>query len=649
MEAFYAQSISINQISWGESDTDWRFYTNDQTLWNDLYGNLPVSRRRNFCFNRIKRAVDMVYGYQCRNRKSTIVIPVKNGVEQTSDQFTKLLMYHDRQEGVLESISKAFLGALVGGMSLLEVWVDYRADPINGEIKVDVCSYNDFTIDPYFRKHDLSDCNGAWRRKYLTKKEALSLFPDKEDEIMSLYGNDNRDGKFQFQPESYSYGFKDLLTYDTFYYRDFRKQKMLVDTQTGETKEWKSSDNEQLKLFLSRYPEITVIDQEIPTVNVAIVVQGRVMYNGPQTTGSDNYPFIPVMAYYHPQVPYSGFKVEGMVRGLRDAQYLYNRRRIIELDILESQIASGWIYKENALVNPKDIFMQGQGRGLALKEEALMTDVQAILPPAIPDSMIRLSELLAQEITQISGVNEELLGSAVDDKAGVLSMLRQGAGLTTLQMLFDNLDYAQKQLGRLRMDIMQANWTPGHIQAILGEQPSEFFYKKEFGTYDAAVEEGLNTTTQKQMQFAQMIQLRELGVPITNEDLLQAATLQGKKELIENMQKQQQQQAQMAQSMQQAQMEEAQARVEALKAKAVADVGLGQERMSRIEENSALALEREAQAQHDRDSGTLDRVRAIKELESMDMQHIQHALQIMQMLQQDSYTKEQTSKVISNS
>jgi len=351
------------------------------------------------------------------------------------------------------------------------------------------------------------------------------------------------------------------------------------------------------------------------------------------------------MAYYHPQVPYSGFKVEGMVRGLRDAQYLYNRRRIIELDILESQIASGWIYKENALVNPKDIFMQGQGRGLALKEEALMTDVQAILPPAIPDSMIRLSELLAQEITQISGVNEELLGSAVDDKAGV-SMLRQGAGLTTLQMLFDNLDYAQKQLGRLRMDIMQANWTPGHIQAILGEQPSEFFYKKEFGTYDAAVEEGLNTTTQKQMQFAQMIQLRELGVPITNEDLLQAATLQGKKELIENMQKQQQQQAQMAQSMQQAQMEEAQARVEALKAKAVADVGLGQERMSRIEENSALALEREAQAQHDRDSGTLDRVRAIKELESMDMQHIQHALQIMQMLQQDSYTKEQTSKVI---
>ena len=70
-------------------------------------------------------------------------------------------------------------------------------------------------------------------------------------------------------------------------------------------------------------------------------------------------------------MPYFPHRVQGVVRGLRDAQYLYNRRKAIELDILESQINSGWIYKENALVNPKDVFtVAGQGRGLALKEEA---------------------------------------------------------------------------------------------------------------------------------------------------------------------------------------------------------------------------------------------------------------------------------------
>ena len=91
--------------------------------------------------------------------------------------------------------------------------------------------------------------------------------------------------------------------------------------------------------------------------------------------------------------------------------------------------------------------------------------------------MIQLSEILGREIQEISGVNEELLGSAMDDKAGVLSMLRQGAGLTTLQILFDQLDLSQKLLGRLLLHTMQANFTPGKVKRIIGEEgPSPEFY-----------------------------------------------------------------------------------------------------------------------------------------------------------------------------
>ena len=96
-----------------------------------------------------------------------------------------------------------------------------------------------------------------------------------------------------------------------------------------------------------------------------------------------------------------------------------------------------------------------------------MTDVQQIQAPQIPPSMIELSKILAEEMNQISGVNEELLGSANDDKAGILSQLRQGAGLTTLQILFDELDRSQKLLGKIMIDIIQANFTPGKIQKIL--------------------------------------------------------------------------------------------------------------------------------------------------------------------------------------
>ena len=639
METFYAESITVNQSFWAEADTDTRFETGDQTLWTDLYGNLPANRRRTFNFNRIKRVVNMISGHQRRNRKSLIVQPIENGDAETADQFTKILLWIAQQEGMFETISDSFHGSLVTGMNLLQVWVDYRSDPISGNIKVNNCPYNSFLIDPYFKKMDLSDCNALWKRSYLTKRECISLLADKEDEIMELNGVDNRDGKFQFMPETYNYGMKNLLTYDEYYYRDYRTQKMLVDTQTGESIEWRNQDEERLKQFLQLYPQITMLEQEVSTVRLAIVVQGKVMYDGPNPLGIDSYPFVPVFAYYNPQMPYFPYRIQGVVRGLRDAQYLYNRRRAIELDILESQINSGWIYKENALVNPKDVFLSGQGRGLALKDDAQMTDVQQIQAPQIPPSMIQLSELLAKEVQEISGVNEELLGSAVDDKAGILSMLRQGAGLTTLQILFDNLDYAQKLLGKLCLDIIQTNFTPGKVQKILeGKQPAEQFYNKAFGKYHAAVEEGMNTTTQKQMQFAQMLNLREIGVPIPDDSLIEACSLQNKKELIEKMDQIKSSQDKMQQMQLQAQMEEQQARTNLAKARAIADEGLGIERVSRVEENQALAEERRAEAVKDRDLGFLNLVKALKEIDDIDIQQIEKLMAISNMVQQQSVT-----------
>jgi len=640
MEAFYSEAISINQAFWSEADTDTRFEAGDQTLWNDLYGSLPMNRRRQFSFNRIRRVKNMISGHQRRNRKSTVVVPVDNGDEVTADQFSKIMMWCAEQEGILETISDAFEGALVTGMNLLQVWVDYRSDPVSGNIKVDNCSYNSFLIDPFFRKQDLSDCKGLWKRSFLTKSECISLLPDFKEEIIGLSGNDTRDNKFQFMPENYNYGPKNLLTYDEFYYRDYRTQKMLVDTQTGETMEWKSQDEAALKEYLRVYPQVTVIDQEIPTVRVAIVVQGKVVYDGPNALGIDTYPFVPVMAYYTPEMPYFPWRVQGIVRGLRDAQYLYNRRKAIELDILESQINSGWKYKENALVNPKDVFLSGQGRGLALKEEAMMTDVERIPPAGFDSSIVQISEILAREVQEISGVNEELLGSAIDDKAGVLSMLRQSSGLTTLQSLFDQLDRSQKLLGNIMLDIIQANFTPGKVQRIIEEEPTPQFYNKAFGTYDAAIEEGLNTTTQRQMQFAQLLQMREVGVEIPDEVLLEASTLQNKKELTQAVQSAAEQRAQMEQMQLQVALREKEAQIELAQARAIADKGLGLERASRVEENEAFATERLAEAQKDRAIGDLNVVRAMKEIEEVDLAQLEKLITLSQMVSAENIIDE---------
>lgn len=650
MDYTYAKNITINNSFWSEADLDSRFKAGDQTLWNDIYGNLPAFRRRQFNFNRIRRVVNMITGHQRQRRKSTICTPVEGSDDGTADQFSKLLFHVNTRGDVLHTISDAFEGALTTGMNMLSVWMDYRNDPVNGDICVDNVSYNGYLIDPYFKKMDLSDCNNIWTRKYLSRTQAMAILPGREADIKGISGWGNRDGKFQFLPESYNYGMQDLLIYDEFWYLDTRRQKMLVDVQSGETTEWRGQD-EDLREFLKIYPQIITLDTEIPTVNLAVVVQGRVMYNGPNPLGIDRYPFIPVWGYYEPQIPYFPWRVQGVVRGLRDAQYLYNRRRITELDILESQVNSGYIYKEEALINPKDVFLQGQGRGVALKQTdaPIESVIQKIQPAQVPPSMIQLSELLAREISEISGVNEELLGAAQDDKAGVLSMLRQGAGLTTLQILFDQLDQSQKLLGDLCIRLIQQNWTPGKVQRILSAEPSQQFYNRAFGKYDAVVEEGLNTSTQRQMQFAQLLELKGLGIPVPTNLLLEASTLQNKKELIDAISQQEQQQAQMAQQQQAAQVQVLQAQIEDLKAKAMANEGLGFERASRIQENQALAVERIATAQKERDLGTLDRVKAVKELTSMDLEHLERAIDILKALQGDQVeeAKTNTQKTIS--
>lgn len=628
MDYTYAKNITINQSFWSEADIDSRFEAGDQSLWNDIYGNLPAFRRRQFNFNRIKRIVNMISGYQRQHRKSVVATPILPHAQQGADDFTKLLYHTDTVASINEVESDAFEGSIITGMNLMSVWMDYRNEPVNGEIRVDKCAHNAFLIDPYFRSMDLSDCNNIWTRKYLTQNVVAGLLPGRESEIKNLRGWANRDGKFQFEPESYNYGMQDLLIYDEFWYLSTRKQVSLVDVQTGESMEWRGQD-EDMEAFLRMYPQVIKIEHEIPTTKLAIVVQGKVMYHGPNPLGIDRYPFVPVWAYYRPDIPYFPWRIQGVVRGLRDAQYLYNRRRIIELDILESQINSGYKYKENALVNPKDIFLQGQGKGLALKAEAQMTDVEKIEPSQVPPSMIQLSELLGQEISQISGVNEELLGSAEDDKAGILSMMRQGAGLTTLQVLFDNLDRSKKLLGSLRIELIQANWTPGKVERILGHKPADEFYNRAFPKYDIVVEEAPLTSTQKQLALRQALYLKEIGIPIPTSYLIENMNIPDKDELIKKITEIEQGQMQQEQQMQQLQMQQLQVDNETKISYAEAQKSLAAERLNKVRLDAALSAERMQRADEDRTGALLNLIKAAKEIQGMEIDQLEKAINMI--------------------
>jgi hypothetical protein len=634
VKEFYNCNSANNIRLWREQLIDSMFEAGDQGLWSGFLLSYPNMQKPIFNFNQLRRIKNMISGRQRQYRKRLTVIPSDNGADDnTATQISKCLSWNYRQESVNETFSEAFDQALVTGLSLLHVYMDFRDDPINGDLKTEALSYDCFMVDSLFRKKDFSDCRGVWKRTFLTPQEIQSFLPKSADSITGI--DAGRDGKFNYMAETlYASTSRNKLTYDEYYYRDFRDATKIVDPVTGKQTEW-TGTKELLREYISYFPQIQVLNVSKPTTKLALMVNGKLVYNDRLPSGTDSMPFVPVFGYFNPALSDYAWKVQGVIRALRDSTFLYNRINVILLDMLESKINSGWIYVDGKVVNPKDTYKSGQGQNIVLRPGAVIgQDIAPIVPSEIPASYFQVLEGLAKNPERISGVNEELLGSATDDKAGILGMLRQGAGLTTLQILFDQLDMSMRLCGGLQVENIEANWTPGKIEQIIGEKPAPHFYKEEFGRYDICVEEGEDTTTQRQQNFSYIMELKKVGITIPDSYLLKQLTIPNKNELIEAMQQQEQAMQQQAQQQAQLEMQEIQSRIKLADARAFADQGTGMERMSRIPENEAFARERDAAAIKDEETGFLDLIKSVKEIDSMDLGHLQQSIGLMDMIKQ---------------
>ena len=59
--------------------------------------------------------------------------------------------------------------------------------------------------------------------------------------------------------------------------------------------------------------------------------------------------------------------------------------------ISESSINSGWMRKENSIVNEDELRYAGQGKDVIIKDGYEMTDIQKIIPNAVPPSDLQLA------------------------------------------------------------------------------------------------------------------------------------------------------------------------------------------------------------------------------------------------------------------
>lgn len=629
MDWFYQSNYTTNSTYWLQGAIDKRFKVGDQQLYNQFYGNNSQNAQK-FFFNLIRRHINMIAGFQRKNRKSTITIPLSDGDDPLADDYNKVMRWCDDRDGFQEYLSQSFEGCLDTGETLIHMYPDYTYDPISGDLFSDAVSWNNYLIDSHVRKQDLSDCNGIWRRRWTSKEGAKLLIPGYAKEIDKMKPGGMKDGRFPLQAELQNVAINNLFTYDEFYYRTTRPGKIILDPMSGEAVEWEddeTAEEDEMERVLYQQPWLKVKDVQIPTVKLVIALSGKTVYHGKNLLNIDQYPFVPAQCYIEQDIQAYAWRKQGIIRNLRDSQFLYNMRKVIELQLLQSSLNAGWIYPVDVVPDPKCFRQTSGGDGflIPLKQGRLPNEIQRIEPVAIPQSLLELSNSLAEDITKISGVNEELLGAATDDKSGILSMLRQGAGLTTLQTIFDKLDYTQRLYGKIRLQAIRKNFSKGKIRNILGHEADPRFWTSHSQKYAVAVEEGNYSTSQRQMELQQLLHFKELGMGIADKSIIRAAFITNKRQVIADMEEQQQAQKQQAQSEAAQAQKMDDAKIMGIVSKSRVDQATVQEKFAKIQDL-------QASAEHKRTSADLDIIRQMVELEDLDLQNFRTNLEMAEII-----------------
>jgi hypothetical protein len=636
----YSDCINILQTQWYQGDLDQRFVMGDQDLWGLIFPGVATYRRKTFNFNITNGLIQTPSGYQRRNRKTSTVVPVLNGAQKTADQMTKVLFHILNHTGTYQIYSDAFeKGALTKGLGFVYSYLDKSEDVISGDIKKRYVDMASCLYDPYFRKHDMSDCRFWWTRQFLDRDEAATLNPNFRDELLALPSGTYRDDKFYYMPEVYQIQFPNLIAWDEYFYAASREAIYLVDKESEECQEWYGDDEQLRDLMRKKDPQdgiemrkkLTVVKQMKPTVRRTIIVNDRVLVDEPNPYGIDRYPIVPCLGYFNPDTPYYAYKFRGIARDCRDAQYCFNRFQVNGMDQVEAQ-QSGIKMEKGALVTPDDSLNQGNGRvlttqlGMFDKVEKLHID-----PPS--PVFLQMVDTLKHYMMEIAGVTPEMMGQEIDDKAGIITMIRQSASITRLQTLFDQFDEFQRLDGDLTIEMAQKNYTFGKIRQIIGEEPTSEFDNKLFMKYGCKVATGVLTETQQQLEAQQLLYAKEIGAPIEWSDILPKLNIQGKEELLEKITQREKAASEQQSQMAQLQMQQLQVDNETKMSYSRSQDGLAKERLAKIQSDKAVNVERIQRAEEEKTAGLLNVLKALKELQGIDLTHIEQSLNILHSLE----------------
>ena len=492
--------------------------------------------------NRIKPLLNILSGYQRLNRYDIEFLARTNDdVElcRIRRGITKYVMDRCDYDAVE---SQVFLDCAIAGLGWFGVRYKFDVDIQDGEAVIERIDPFSIYIDPEAYELDFSDAKFLIRAKWVGKDELKSVYPDKADAIENNYSvydpieKETQDEMKNIDPLYYSAELKKVRVVECWYKE--RTQRTIFTTVDGQQLDQDQVTPEMIQMGM------IAGSQDVPKneVKLCVFFDRTLLEEQLSPYQHGEFPYVPMIYHYYGV----GDIPAGFVRDLKDPQREVNKRRIQELHLLNNSANGGGWIEDGAMTPEQESEFERKGNipGHYQKVTAGALNLGKIRerqPQNPPTAVIQAEQQAQEDLKNISGINESLLGVDVPTHAsGRAIELRQKQAVTHLAVIFDALRRSKKKIAYLlwgrrgHAGIIPQFYTAEKSYRIEGENGQQFVPVNQQvvqqdpvagviiktlndlsqGEFDIVITDVESSTTQRQAQMWSLVDaVTKLNVP----------------------------------------------------------------------------------------------------------------------------------------
>lgn len=255
------------------------------------------------------------------------------------------------------------------------------------------------------------------------------------------------------------------------------------------------------------------------------------------------------------KVPYFPYfrrgMTQGMVEHLMDAQDEVNKQRTNRLEIQSRSANGGWSYPKGMLdaQQKQNLEMQGATPGVHIEWNARVGGTtfnqgpQQIQPSQSPLAQKQLETDAEQDMNTISGINRDAMGQVDKVQSGAAIEAKQRAAIVGVEDFIANYHRSKELMGRKQLEVIQDHYKSERVIRVIGKGRNQIemvinqhtaegiINDVSLGKYGVLIDE---TTLSKQFlaaQFEELMKMKEIGMPVPDEFIIDASSVPRKEEL----------------------------------------------------------------------------------------------------------------------